>query len=55
MTIGEVIETLMSIRNDCEVMSREDYALVAACNILEKLPIGADVNDIKRQMSKIEF
>ena len=38
MIIGEVVEVLIGMRKNCEIMSREEEALIQACNVLDKLP-----------------
>ena len=38
MKIGEVVEILIDIKDRQRVLSREEEAIIEACNILEKLP-----------------
>lgn len=38
MKIGEVLEILITIKNDLPLLSREEQAVIEACNLLEKLP-----------------
>ena len=47
MKIGEIIETLIRIKDRQPVRSREEEALIEACNILENLPRMEEANSQK--------
>lgn len=38
MIIGEVVEVLISLRSTVKILSREEEAIIEACNLLAKLP-----------------
>jgi len=38
MTIGEIVEILIRLRDDIQLDERTDEAVCAACNILDELP-----------------
>lgn len=38
MKIGEIVELLIGIKDNQQVMSREEEALIEACNLLARLP-----------------
>lgn len=38
MKIGEIVETLIYIRDHHELSQNDDEAVCAACNILDRLP-----------------
>ena len=45
MKIGEIVETLISIKDTQEALSREEQALIEACNLLDKLPRTAEATE----------
>lgn len=45
MKIGEIVEILIGIKDTQEVFSREEQALIQACNLLDKLPRTAEATD----------
>ena len=47
MLIGEVVEILIGIKDRQKVLSREEEALVAACNLLDTLPRTEEANTYK--------
>lgn len=38
MRIGEVVESLIRIKDDCKLYPRQYQAIIEACNLLDKLP-----------------
>ncbi|MBQ8331168.1 MAG: hypothetical protein IJX94_01545 [Clostridia bacterium] len=38
MVIGEVVEILIGMRKRRDVLSREEEAIIEACNLLDRLP-----------------
>lgn len=38
MNIGEIVETLITIKNAQQPLTREEQALIEACNLLARLP-----------------
>ena len=38
MKIGEIVETLIRVKDRHHVLSREEEAIIEACNLLDRLP-----------------
>ena len=38
MKIGEIVEILIDIKKNQRVLSREEEAIIEACNLLDRLP-----------------
>lgn len=56
MKIGEIVENLISIRDRYtkdSIQSREDNALIEACNLLDKLPRMEEATDYKEVLGEI--
>lgn len=53
MRIGEIVEILIQIRDDCFLSSNEDEAVCAACNILSKLPRTEDELEVQERMTTL--
>lgn len=49
MKIGEIVETLISIKDEQPVMSHWEEALIEACNLLDKLPRMAEATEYEPQ------
>ena len=47
MKIGEVVEVLISLRSTVEILSREEEAIIEACNLLAKLPRLEEASEYK--------
>ena len=54
MKLGEIVETLICLRDRHRLMQSEDEAVCAACNILDKLPNMADEEDAKAWLASQE-
>lgn len=54
MKIGEIVETLICLRNHHGLWQSEDEAICAACNILDKLPNMADEEKAKEWLADME-
>ncbi len=54
MTTGDVVGTLIYLRDNHDLLDREDDAICAACNILNKVPTNTDVEDLKELLKQIE-
>lgn len=52
MTIGEIVEALISLHDSGKLSRSEDYVVCAACNILSKLPCGTSEEDAKKKLAK---
>lgn len=38
MRIGEIVELLIGLKDDLPALSKEEEAVIEACNLLNKLP-----------------
>lgn len=47
MVIGELVEILIQLKDRQEVLSREEKALIQACNLLDQLPRMAEATEYK--------
>lgn len=47
MILREIVETLIRVRNGCDLTMLQDDAVCAACNILDKLPPQMDEETAK--------
>lgn len=54
MRIGEIVETLIQLRNEYRLTFEEDEAVCAACNILGRLPRMMDEETAKAILQKKE-
>lgn len=54
MRIGEIVETLIQLRNEYQLTFEEDEAVCAACNILDRLPGMMDEDTAKAILQKKE-
>ncbi len=52
MKIGEIVETLIGIKDQQEILSREEQALIEACNLLDKLPRTAEATTYEPEVKK---
>lgn len=52
MRIGELVETLIRVRDENSLTQTEDTAVCAACNILDRLPNMMDTDTAKEVVSK---
>lgn len=55
MKIGEIVETLIRIRDDYDLLSMEDEAICEACNILDRLPRLEEYEDVRDLLRKVNF
>lgn len=53
MTIGELVEILIYLRNRYELSECEDEAVCDACNILDQFPRMADVYDTLQELKEL--
>mgnify|MGYP001042660396 CR=1 FL=1 len=54
MRLGEIVETLIQLRNEYRLTFEEDEAVCAACNILDRLPGMMDEDAAKAILQKKE-
>lgn len=54
MRLGEIVETLIQLRNEYRLTLEEDEAVCAACNILDRLPRMMDEETVKAILQKKE-
>ncbi len=54
MRLGEIVETLIQLRNEYRLTFEEDEAVCAACNILDRLPRMMDEETVKAILQKKE-
>lgn len=47
MVIGEIVEILIQLKDRQEALSREEQALIQACNLLDQLPRMAEATEYK--------
>lgn len=47
MVIGEIVEILIQLKDRQEVLSREEQALIQACDLLDQLPRMAEATEYK--------
>jgi len=52
MIIGEVVEILIRIKDQQKVLSREEQALIEACNLLDKLPRMAEATTYEPEVKQ---
>lgn len=50
MTMGELVEILICLRNRYELSGREDEAVCNACNILDQFPRMVDAYDTLQEL-----
>lgn len=50
MTMSELVEILICLRNRYELSGREDEAVCNACNILDQFPRMVDAYDTLREL-----
>ena len=53
MKIGEIVETLISIRDWYKLTETERDALADACNVLDRLPGFAEAYDVEIWLERI--
>ena len=53
MIIGEIVETLISIRDSKNLDRHTDNAVCAACNILDKLPRLTEDEEVKKRLEEV--
>lgn len=53
MTIGELVEILICLRDRYELQWNEDEAVCNACNILDQLPRMMDVCDTSLELKRL--
>lgn len=54
MKLGEIVETLIVVRDRNRLTRAEDEAVCAACNILDRLPNMMEAEDAKEAIGRIE-
>ena len=52
MTVGEVVELLIRLRDDIQLDRRTDDAVCAACNLLDELPRLSTVDEVLKILKK---
>ena len=50
MIIGELVEILINIKDSQDVLSREEEALIEACNLLSRLPRLAEASSYQPEV-----
>lgn len=55
MKIGQIVEHLIWLRDGYDLLSFEDEAVCAACNILSKLPNMMDEDEAKEILERIKY
>ncbi len=53
MELGEIVESLIKIRDEYNFSLKQDAAVCAACNILAELPNMAEDRDIRAALDYI--
>lgn len=54
MIIGEIVETLIRLRDSTNLDRHTDDAVCAACNILDRLPRLEDEYNVKQMLSELK-
>lgn len=54
MKTGEIVETLIYLRDHSNLTAQEDFAVCAACNILDRFPPMTEYEDAKDAIREVQ-